>query len=141
MAKVILVAFNVAISAVVLGATSHPIAKKTLGSCVRHGVMTSQPVITDRWSASRGAHDEIYGANGGGRSKVVVSRETTGTQTQEIHSLAASPGDRDSPLERALARFGAAIEARLLLNESGSQVPATRSAPEGLSAGGWKSLN
>jgi hypothetical protein len=45
MAKIILVAFIVVISAVVLGAASHPIANRTPGSCVRHGVMTSQPVI------------------------------------------------------------------------------------------------
>ena len=41
----ILVAFSVLISAVVLGAASHPIPKKPAGSCVRHSVMTSQPAI------------------------------------------------------------------------------------------------
>jgi hypothetical protein len=53
------------------------------------------------------------------------SENRTGTQTQEIQSLTAVPIDPDSPLERALARFGAVIEARLLLNGSGATVPAT----------------
>jgi len=53
------------------------------------------------------------------------SENPTGTQTQEIQSLTAVPIDPDSPLERALAMFGTAIEARLLLNGSGARVPAT----------------
>jgi hypothetical protein len=53
------------------------------------------------------------------------SENPTGTQTQEIQSLTAVPSDTDSPLERALARFGDVIEARLLLNGSGATVPAT----------------
>src|SRR3954469_9558601 len=48
-----------------------------------------------------------------------------GTLYQEIQSLTAAPADPDSPLERALARFRTAIEARLLLNGCGGQVPAT----------------
>jgi hypothetical protein len=44
MAK-ILVAFSVLISAVVLGAASHPIPKKTASRCVRHSVMASQSAI------------------------------------------------------------------------------------------------
>jgi hypothetical protein len=49
----------------------------------------------------------------------------TGTQNQELTltSLQAAP-DPKSPLEHALARFGAVIEERLLLNRSGGQVPA-----------------
>ena len=39
----ILVAFSALVSAIVLGAASHPIAKRTPGSCVRHSVTASQP--------------------------------------------------------------------------------------------------
>ena len=54
------------------------------------------------------------------------SENPTGTLNQEFLILtAAPPVDPDSPLERALARFGAAIEARLLMNGSGGPVPAT----------------
>jgi hypothetical protein len=53
------------------------------------------------------------------------SENPTGTQTQESQLLVGAPIDPDSPLERALARFGRVIEARLLLNGSGATVPAT----------------
>ena len=52
------------------------------------------------------------------------SENPAGTLNQEIQSLTAAPADPDSPLERALARFGTAIEERLLLNGSGRPVPA-----------------
>ena len=50
------------------------------------------------------------------------SENPAGTLNQEIQSLTAAPADPDSPLERALARFGTAIEERLLLNGCGGQV-------------------
>jgi hypothetical protein len=53
------------------------------------------------------------------------SENPAGTLNQEIQSLTAASADPDSPLERALARFGTAIKARLLLNGCGGQVPAT----------------
>ena len=50
----------------------------------------------------------------------------TGTLNQEIPiSESAAAIDPDSPLERALARFGAAIEGRLLAKGSGGTVEAT----------------
>ena len=52
------------------------------------------------------------------------SENPAGTLNQEIQSLTAAQADPDSPLERALARFGTAIEARLLLNGSGGAAPA-----------------
>jgi hypothetical protein len=48
-----------------------------------------------------------------------------GTLYQEIQILNVAPIDPDSPLERALQRFGTAIEERLLLNGSGGTVRAT----------------
>ena len=54
------------------------------------------------------------------------SENRPGTLYQEfLSSTSAPPVDPDSPLERALARFGTAIEARLLLNKSCGSVPAT----------------
>ena len=53
------------------------------------------------------------------------SENPAGTLNQEIQILTAPPNDPDSPLERALQRFGAVIEERLLLNGSVSQVSAT----------------
>jgi Helix-turn-helix domain len=54
------------------------------------------------------------------------SENPTGTPNQEIQDpLPASPADPTSPLERALARFGAAIEGRLLVSGSGGTVGAT----------------
>jgi len=48
-----------------------------------------------------------------------------GTLNQEIQILTAAPNDPDSPLERALQRFGAVIKEGLLLNGSDGQVAAT----------------
>ena len=54
------------------------------------------------------------------------SENRSGTLNQEFLPLtAAPPVDPDSPLERALARFGTAIEERLLPNGCGRPVPAT----------------
>ena len=45
------------------------------------------------------------------------SENPTGTQDQEfLDPVEAAARNPDSPLERALARFGAAIEGKLLLN-------------------------
>ena len=53
------------------------------------------------------------------------SENRTGTLNQEFLPLTtAPPVDPDSPLERALARFGAVIEGRLLSNGSAGPVPA-----------------
>jgi Helix-turn-helix domain len=53
------------------------------------------------------------------------SENPLGTQNQEILiPLPAPAPDPDNPLERALARFGAAIEARLLTKGSGRTVEA-----------------
>jgi hypothetical protein len=47
----------------------------------------------------------------------------TGTLNQEIHAPVLAPAiDPDSPLERALARFGATIEGRMLMNKAGGTV-------------------
>jgi Helix-turn-helix domain len=47
------------------------------------------------------------------------SENPTGTQNQEVIDLIqVPPVDPNSPLERALTRFGAAIEERLLLNKA-----------------------
>jgi Helix-turn-helix domain len=49
------------------------------------------------------------------------SENRAGTQNQEVIDLIQAPAaDTDSPLEHALARFGAAIEGRLLLNKASS---------------------
>jgi Helix-turn-helix domain len=49
----------------------------------------------------------------------------TGTRTDLLISSNSAPArDPDSPVERALARFGAAIEARLLPNKGSGTVPA-----------------
>ena len=54
------------------------------------------------------------------------SENRPGTLYQEfLSSTSAPPVDPDNPLERALARFGTTIEARLLLNRSCGSVPAT----------------
>jgi hypothetical protein len=53
------------------------------------------------------------------------SEISAGTLYQEIQILNVAPIDPDSPLERALQRFGTAIEERLLLNGSGGTVRAT----------------
>ena len=51
------------------------------------------------------------------------SENQTGTPNQEtLDPLAAPPVASNSPLERALARFGAAVEGRLLANGSGGTV-------------------
>jgi hypothetical protein len=53
------------------------------------------------------------------------SENRSGTQNQEILIPVPAPApDLDSPLERALARFGAAIEGRLLTKGSGGTVEA-----------------
>ena len=53
------------------------------------------------------------------------SENPTGTQNLEILVPVPAPArDPESPLERALARFGAAIEGRLLANGSGGTVEA-----------------
>jgi Helix-turn-helix domain len=47
------------------------------------------------------------------------SENPTGTQNQKVIDLIQAPaGGPDSPLERALTRFGAAIEKRLLMNKA-----------------------
>ena len=53
------------------------------------------------------------------------SENPAGTLYQEIQSLRAAQANVDSPLERALARFGTAIKERLLLNGSCGLVLAT----------------
>ena len=53
------------------------------------------------------------------------SENRSGTQNQEILIPVVAPArDPESPLERALARFGAAIEGRLLTKGSGGTVEA-----------------
>jgi hypothetical protein len=53
------------------------------------------------------------------------SENRSGTLNQEIQILITDLVDPDSPLERALARFGTAIKERPLLNGSTGQVLAT----------------
>jgi len=54
------------------------------------------------------------------------SENTTGTLNQHLNPSVMAPAtDTDSPLERALARFGAVIEGRLLAKRSGGTVEAT----------------
>ena len=53
------------------------------------------------------------------------SENRPGTLNQEFLDPVLAPGrDPDSPLERALAQFGAVIEGRLLANGSGGTVEA-----------------
>ena len=54
------------------------------------------------------------------------SENPTGTLNQQLNPSVMAPAtDPDSPLERALARFGAVIEGRLLAKRSGGTVEAT----------------
>ena len=67
-------------------------------------------------------HDPKAAENRGFPSK---SENPTGTLNQDdFKSLPAPAITSDSPLERALARFGAVIEGRLLANGSGGTVEA-----------------
>ena len=56
------------------------------------------------------------------RSGVQVRKSHGNSEPRDSMSSSAAAGDPDSPLERALARFGAAIEGRLLANGSGGTV-------------------
>src|SRR5262249_23148665 len=59
------------------------------------------------------------------RAPACKSENRSGTQTQELqYPAVAAPTDPSKPLERALARLGAAIEERSLSNKSGGQVSA-----------------
>jgi len=54
------------------------------------------------------------------------SENPTGTLNQQLNPSVMAPAtDPDSPLERALARFGAVIEGRLLAKRSGGTLEAT----------------
>ena len=54
------------------------------------------------------------------------SENPTGTLNQKLNPSVMAPAtDPDSPLERALARFGAVIEGRLLAKRSGGTLEAT----------------
>jgi Helix-turn-helix domain len=74
-----------------------------------------------RISNAYALREPIAAAPAGYSSK---SENPTGTPNQEssasLSPVPASVRDQDSPLERALARFGAAIEGRLLLNKASS---------------------
>ena len=84
--------------------------------------------IASRWRVIRTSNAYVFRdsqqrAAGHSASK---SENHSGTLNQEFLLLtAAPPVDPDSPLERALARFGTTIEARLLANRCGGQVLAT----------------
>jgi hypothetical protein len=54
------------------------------------------------------------------------SENPAGTQSQDVLDLIQAPApDHDNPLERALARFGAAIAERMALNKASTLQPAT----------------
>ncbi len=75
-----------------------------------------------RTSNAYAFHDPKVAENRGFSSK---SENPTGTLNQEVtDSSLAQAGDPDSPLERALQRFGAVIQGRLLPNGSGGTVEA-----------------
>jgi hypothetical protein len=53
------------------------------------------------------------------------SENPTGTRNQDVLDLLVAPTRENSPLERALARFGATIEERLALNGRAGSAEAT----------------
>jgi hypothetical protein len=84
--------------------------------------------LVGRWQVIRTSnayvfHDPLQRPEGVPACK---SENPTGTRNQDVLDLVVAPvHDPNSPLERALARFGATIEERLLLNGSGRLAGAT----------------
>jgi len=78
-----------------------------------------------RWRVIRTSNAYVFSDPKAAVSGVPASKSEnpTGTANQDASmSSAVPPAAPDSPLERALARFGAAIEGRLLANGSGGTV-------------------
>ena len=80
---------------------------------------------SNRWTVIRTSNAYVFSdpKAAGSHGFVSKSENPPGTLNQEdSKSLPAGAIASDSPLERALARFGAAIEGRLLANGSGGTV-------------------
>jgi len=80
---------------------------------------------SNRWTVIRTSNAYVFSdpKAAGSQGFVSKSENPPGTLNQEdSKSLPAGAIASDSPLERALARFGAAIEGRLLANGSGGTV-------------------
>ena len=80
---------------------------------------------SNRWTVIRTSNAYVFSdpKAAGSQGFVSKSEKPPGTLNQEdSKSLPAGAIASDSPLERALARFGAAIEGRLLANGSGGTV-------------------